>query len=235
MRIDKYLVENNLTPSRTYAENLVLKGKVKIDGRVISKPSFDVKENMSVEIVEDEGYASQGAYKLVEAIKSFGLNLENKATADIGCSNGGFTDVLLRNNAKSVVAVDVAECDLPERILRDKRVQFIQQNARDLTLDDPVDFVCSDVSFISLKYILPTIYRILKDDGEAVVLVKPQFELGKSKLSKKGIVLSEKDRVQAINLVKGYAIEAGFNVVGQAMSPVFYENKNVEYLLKLKK
>ncbi len=235
MRLDKYLTENNLVPSRTYGENLVLKGKVKVDGKQIFKPSFDVKENMFVEIIEDEGYASQGAYKLVEAINVFNLKLEGKFTADIGCSNGGFTDVLLRNNVESVLAVDVAECDLPDRILQDKRVAFIQQNARDLRAENKLDFVCSDVSFISLRLILPTIYNLLKENGEAVVLVKPQFELDKSSLSKKGIVLSEKDRKRAINLVKTYAIDCGFSVLAETTSPIFYENKNIEYLLHLKK
>ena len=162
MRVDKYLVENNLVPSRTYAENLVLKGKVKVDGRVITKPSFDTKENMSVEIVEDEGYASQGAYKLLQAIKDFSLNLKGLDTADIGCSNGGFTDVLLRNEVSSVLAVDVADCDLPDRILEDDRVTFLQCNARDLPISDKMDFVCSDVSFISLKHILPSIQKPIK-------------------------------------------------------------------------
>ena len=235
MRIDKYLTENNLTPSRTYAENLVLKGKVKVDGKVILKPSFDVKEGMVVEIIEDEGYASQGAYKLVEAIRAFGLHLQGFDTADIGCSNGGFTDVMLRQNVNSVLAVDVAECDLPERILNDNRVTFIQQNARDLVVDSLKDFVCSDVSFISLRLILPSIYKWLKAGGEAVVLIKPQFELEKSALSKKGIVLNEKDRQRAINLVKGYAVSSSFDVLGLTTSPIFYENKNVEYLLHLKK
>jgi 23S rRNA (cytidine1920-2'-O)/16S rRNA (cytidine1409-2'-O)-methyltransferase len=190
---------------------------------------------MSVKIVEDEGYASQGAFKLLEAIKSFNLDLSGKDTADIGCSNGGFTDVLLRNNVRTVVAIDVAECDLPERILNDKRVHFIQQNARDLTLDKFVEFVCSDVSFISLKHVLPTIHRILTKDGEAVVLIKPQFELDKSKLSKKGIVLAEKDRQHAIDLVKTYALQCGFSILGITTSPIFYENKNIEYLLHIKK
>lgn len=235
MRIDKYLVENNLVPSRTYAENLVLKGKVKVDGKVITKPSFDIKDCMFVEIVEDEGYASQGAYKLVKAIEKFSLNLCGLDTADIGCSNGGFTDVLLRNNVKSVLAVDVAECDLPSRILDDNRVTFLQCNARELPDLDKKDFVCSDVSFISLRYILPSIYNLLKDGGEAVVLVKPQFELDKSALSKKGIVLNEKDRQKAISYVQGYAISIGFKILGIATSPIFYENKNVEYLLHLKK
>ena len=235
MRIDKYLVENSLVPSRTYAENLVLKGKIKVDGRVITKPSFDIKENMIVEIVEDEGYASQGAYKLLKAIEEFSLNLSGLDTADIGCSNGGFTDVLLRNKAKSVLAVDVAECDLPNRILADNRVTFLQCNARELPELDQKDFVCSDVSFISLRYILPSIHNLLKDGGEAVVLIKPQFELDRSALSKKGIVLNEKDRQKAIAYVQGYAISSGFKILGIATSPIFYENKNIEYLLHLKK
>ena len=235
MRVDKYLVENNLVPSRTYAENLVLKGKVKVDGRVITKPSFDIKENMSVEIVEDEGYASQGAYKLLQAIKDFSLNLKGLDTADIGCSNGGFTDVLLRNEVSSVLAVDVADCDLPDRILEDDRVTFLQCNARDLPISDKMDFVCSDVSFISLKHILPSIHKLLKVGGKAVVLIKPQFELDKSALSKKGIVLNEKDRQKAINYVKGYAISSGCEIFGQSTSPIFYENKNIEYLLYLGK
>ena len=235
MRVDKYLVECKLVPSRTYAENLVLKGKIKVDGRVISKPSFDVKENMSVEIIEDEGYASQGAYKLLKAIDDFALDLRDMDTADIGCSNGGFTDVLLRNNVKSVLAVDVAECDLPDRILKNNRVKFMQCNARELPSLDKKDFICSDVSFISLKYILPSIYNLLKVGGRAVVLIKPQFELDKSALSKKGIVLNEKDRQKAISYVKGYATACGFNLIGLSTAPIFYENKNIEYLLYLSK
>jgi 23S rRNA (cytidine1920-2'-O)/16S rRNA (cytidine1409-2'-O)-methyltransferase len=235
LRIDKYLVEYGNVPSRTYAENLVLKGKVQVDGKVITKPSFDVKDNMSVEIVEDEGYASQGAYKLLKAIQDFDLQLQNLDTADIGCSNGGFTDVLLRNNVKSVLAVDVAQCDLPDRILKDERVTFMQCNARELPDLDKKDFVCSDVSFISLKHILPSIYNLLTDGGEAVVLIKPQFELDKSALSKKGIVLSEKDRQRAIAYVISYAIASGFKVLGQSTSPIFYDNKNIEYLLYLGK
>ena len=235
MRIDKYLVENAMVPSRTYAENLILKRKIKVDGRVISKPSFDIKENMSVEIVEDEGYASQGAYKLIKAIDDFSLNLSGLDTADIGCSNGGFTDVLLRNNVNSVLAIDVAECDLPNRILDDNRVTFMQCNARELPPLNKKDFVCSDVSFISLRHILPSIYNLLKDGGEVVVLIKPQFELDKSALSKKGIVLNEKDRQKAISYVKGYAVSSGFTILNQSTAPIFYENKNVEYLLHLKK
>ena len=135
----------------------------------------------------------------------------------------------------SVLAVDVADCDLPDRILEDNRVTFLQCNARDLPISDKMDFVCSDVSFISLKHILPSIHKLLKVGGKAVVLIKPQFELDKSALSKKGIVLNEKDRQKAINYVKGYAISSGFEILGQSTSPIFYENKNIEYLLYLGK
>lgn len=216
--------------SRTYAENLILKGKVTVDGKTVLKPSYSVEDGADVKIVEDENYASQGAYKLIEGLKVFGVDVQGKEAADVGCSNGGFTDVLLRNGVKSVLAVDVADCALPENILSDARVTFLKANARELSAH-PVDFVCTDVSFISLKLILPSLYSILKSGGECIALIKPQFELGKSALNKKGIVLSEKDRLRAIELVKGYATDCGFRVVGVTPSPVFYDNKNKEYLL----
>lgn len=234
MRLDKFLTEKQNLPSRTYAENLILKGKVAVDGKIVTKPSYNVEESAIIEIIEDEGYASQGAYKLIEGLRVFSVNVGGKDAVDIGCSNGGFTDVLLRNGVKSVLAVDVADCALPEHILSDDRVTFLKANARDLTIA-PVDFACTDVSFISLKLILPTIYNALKSDGECIALIKPQFELGKSALSKKGIVLSEKDRQKAIDTVKGYALEVGFEILGVTPSPVYYDNKNKEYLLYVKK
>lgn len=191
-------------------------------------------ENFIIKVIDDEGYASQGAYKLIEGLKVFGVDINGKDAVDIGCSNGGFTDVLLRNNVKSVLAVDVADCALPESILSDNRVTFLKANARELSVS-PVDFACTDVSFISLKLILPTIYNALKSGGECIALIKPQFELGKSALNKKGIVLSEKDRLRAIESVKGYATDIGFEVIGVTPSPVFYDNKNKEYLLYVKK
>lgn len=207
---------------------------MKVGGRVILKPSYDVDDEAEIEIISDEGYASQGAYKLIEGLKVFGVNVKGKDAIDIGCSNGGFTDVLLRGGVKSVLAVDVADCALPPEILSDDRVTFLKANARDLTVT-PVDFACTDVSFISLKLILPTIFNALKQGGECIALIKPQFELGKSALNKKGIVLSEKDRQKAIEMVKGYALECGFVVLGVTQSPVFYDNKNKEYLLFVKK
>ena len=173
MRLDKFLQTEFGLRSRTYAENLILRGRVAVNGRQILKPAADVAESDKVEILSDEDYASQGAYKIEEAHRVFGFAVSGLDCADIGCSNGGFTDFLLRHGAKSVLAV------------------------------------------------------------EAVVLVKPQFEAGKRALSKKGIVLSEKDRLSALESVKSAARECGFEVLGVTPTKVSSSDKNTEYLLYL--
>ena len=234
MRLDKYILSTFNLRSRTYAENLILTGSVFVDGAPVLKPSYNIS-NEKVEIVDDN-YASQGAYKLEEAFGTFGLDVSGKFCADIGCSNGGFTDCLLRHGASCVVAVDVADCALPNELLDCGKVSFVKANARELPSDFPtVQFACSDVSFISLCYVLPEIYRILVTGGEAVVLVKPQFELEKSALSKSGIVTSEKLRARALDRVSACANSLNFEILGTATSPIRYQNKNVEYLLYLKK
>ncbi len=235
MRLDKFLLEKYDLRSRTYAENLVLTGAVSVNGKTILKPSFDVCASDIVE-VSDDNYASQGAYKLEEAFLRFNLNVKDKICADIGCSNGGFTDCLLRHGAAEIIAVDVADCALSDGILNSGKVRFLRANARALPADFvPVDFVCSDVSFISLKLVLPEIYRILKQGGEAVVLVKPQFELDRTALTKSGIVTSEKLRMRALDGIKAFAISEGFTIKNTAESPVRYQNKNIEYLLYIAK
>ncbi len=236
MRLDKYLQLKFNLKSRTYAENLIKTGNVCICGTPVFKPSYEVDDSYDIRIVNDEDYASQGAYKLEAALDTFSVNVCEKQCVDIGCSNGGFTDCLLRHGASSVLAVDVAACALPERLLGDSRVSFMQTNARDLppTLKD-FDFACCDVSFISQKLILGEIFRILHDGGEAVTLVKPQFELNKAALGKNGIVTDEKNRLNALASVKRYCADVGFEILGETMSPRRYEKKNIEYLLYLKK
>ncbi len=236
MRLDKYIQEKFALRSRTYAENLILTGCVFVGGREVKKPSFDVGEECDVQILDDEGYASQGAYKLEKALNVFGIDVTGLTCADIGCSNGGFTDVLLRHGAASVLAVDVGECALPKAILEDGRVKFLKANARALPRDlDKVDFVCTDVSFISLKLILGELYALLNDEGRAVALVKPQFEVGASALNKSGIVKSEALRRGAMDGVKKFAESVGFRVAGEDTAPIRYADKNIEYLLYLKK
>lgn len=236
MRIDKYIQDKFNLKSRTYAENLIKTGSVLLRGKVVTKSSLDVGENDDIEIVNDENYASQGAYKLEKAFDDFSLNVNGKNCADIGCSNGGFTDCLLRHGAKHVLAVDVADCALDAKLLESGKVDFLKANARELPkILEKVDFLCSDVSFISLKYVLQSMFDLLKNGGEAVVLVKPQFELDKSALTKSGIVTDEKLRKRAVESVKSYAISVGFEILDLSTSPIRYENKNVEYLLYLKK
>ena len=236
MRIDKYIQDKFNLKSRTYAENLIKTGSVLLRGKVVTKSSLDVGENDDIEIVNDENYASQGAYKLEKAFDDFSLDINGKNCADIGCSNGGFTDCLLRHGAKHVLAVDVADCALDSKLLESGKVDFLKANARELPkILEKVDFLCSDVSFISLKYVLQSMFDLLKNGGEAVVLVKPQFELDKSALTKSGIVTDEKLRKRAVESVKSYAISVGFEILDLSISPIRYENKNVEYLLYLKK
>lgn len=236
MRIDKYIQDKFNLKSRTYAENLIKTGSVLLRGKVVTKSSLDVGENDDIEIVNDENYASQGAYKLEKAFDDFSLDVNGKNCADIGCSNGGFTDCLLRHGAKHVLAVDVADCALDAKLLESGKVDFLKANARELPkILEKVDFLCSDVSFISLKYVLQSMFDLLKNGGEAVVLVKPQFELDKSALTKSGIVTDEKLRKRAVESVKSYAISVGFEIPDLSTSPIRYENKNVEYLLYLKK
>lgn len=236
MRIDKYIQDKFNLKSRTYAENLIKTGSVLLRGKVVTKSSLDVGENDDIEIVNDENYASQGAYKLEKAFDDFSLDVNGKNCADIGCSNGGFTDCLLRHGAKHVLAVDVADCALDAKLLESGKVDFLKANARELPKNlENVDFLCSDVSFISLKYVLQSMFDLLKNGGEAVVLVKPQFELDKSALTKSGIVTDEKLRKRAVESVKSYAISVGFEILDLSTSPIRYENKNVEYLLYLKK
>ena len=236
MRIDKYIQDKFNLKSRTYADNLIKTGRVLLSGKVVTKSSLDVGENDDIEIVNDENYASQGAYKLEKAFDDFSLDVNGKNCADIGCSNGGFTDCLLRHGAKHVLAVDVADCALDARLLESCKVEFLKANARELPKElEKVDFLCSDVSFISLKYVLQSMFNLLINGGEAVVLVKPQFELDKSALTKSGIVTDEKLRKRAVENVKSYAISDGFEILNLSTSPIRYENKNVEYLLYLKK
>lgn len=236
MRIDKYIQDKFNLKSRTYAENLIKTGSVLLRGKVVTKSSLDVGENDDIEIVNDENYASQGAYKLEKAFDDFSLDVNGKNCADIGCSNGGFTDCLLRHGARHVLAVDVADCALDSKLLESGKVDFLKANARELPkILEKVDFLCSDVSFISLKYVLQSMFDLLKNGGEAVVLVKPQFELDKSALTKSGIVTDEKLRKRAVESVKSYAISVGFKILDLSISPIRYENKNVEFLLYLKK
>lgn len=235
MRLDKYLASAFSLRSRTYAENLLKRGAVTVDGRVETRPAFEIDENNppAITILSDEDFASLGAYKLRKAFDEFPLSVEGADCADIGCSNGGFTDLMLREGARSVLAVDVGECVLDGRLLDSGKVTFLRANARELPPLPEKDFVTVDVSFISVTLVLDSVFRLLKSGGKAVVLVKPQFELGRNALDKRGIVKNERLSASALALVKTVAADKGFAVLGETEIPRLFEGKNVEYLLLL--
>jgi 23S rRNA (cytidine1920-2'-O)/16S rRNA (cytidine1409-2'-O)-methyltransferase len=242
MRLDLYIFQKFGLKSRSYAAQLIKKGQVKVRGGVVFSPAFEISDETDAtdaQIALDLSceFASQGGHKLKHALDAFKIDLLGLETADIGCSNGGFTDCMLRAGAKSVLAVDVGECALPENLKSNPRVTFLRENARyaERFPQSRFDFVCADVSFISVALILETVKRILKESGRAVILVKPQFELNKSALNKRGIVKSERDRTSALEKIKSAANSLGFEILGETKSPEMFENKNVEYLLYLKK
>lgn len=236
MRIDLYLFKNGFACSRTRALNLIKLGGVKVDGKVVMKPSFEVDENSIIEVDDLIKYASLGGIKLIEAVRKF--NIEDFGVCvDLGASNGGFTDCLLSLGASRVYAVDVGACALPQRLIDDKRVFVMDKtNAKNVPLDgECVDFVTADLSFISITKILPEIARLLKKGGRAVVLIKPQFEVGQKNLTKTGIVKSEKISRKAVDDVLSFASSLGLITLGVTPTPDLFEDKNTEYLAYLQK
>ena len=178
MRLDRYLVERGLVESREKAKRLIQEGKVRVGGKVVQKPAHPVPEGAAVELLAEERYVGRGAYKLLGALEAFPVEPRGKVAADLGASTGGFTQVLLERGVRRVYAVDVGKGQLHPRLREDPRVVALEEeDARTLVLPEPVDLVVMDVSFISSTLLLPKVLELLKPQGEALILVKPQFEL----------------------------------------------------------
>lgn len=234
-RIDKLMVDNKLVSSRTRAQNLINLGAVMINGIIVTKTSQLVDENLTIVITENYE-ASLGSIKLKEAIKTFSIDIMHKNCLDIGASNGGFTDVLLHNDAKKVYALDVGECALPDYLKNDERVVVMKANARYITKEnfvDDIDICVVDVSFISLKLVLPAIYDVLADKGAVIALIKPQFECGKKELTKNGIVKDINTQIKAVEDIISFAQSINFSYMQSIAAPHPFDNKNQEYLLYL--
>ena len=234
MRADKYFAER--FGSRTKAAEAIERGLVWIDGQQ-AKPKDEVREGATIQLLQaEELFVSNGGYKLDRAVKTFGISCENKVFADIGASTGGFTDCLLQNGAKRVYAVDVGESLLHERIKQDERVICMDNtNARYLTESDfpeSIEGIVTDVSFISLRLIFPAIQAILKKDGFAVVLIKPQFECENKNIGKSGIV-HPSAHSGIVKKVLTYAQENGLYPFGIVNAPI-RKGKNIEYVLYIK-
>ena len=240
-RIDLLLVERGFAESRTKAQALVMAGAVVVGEARVDKPGALVDPAAPIRLKEDAApsrYVSRGALKLEKALEVFPIEPAGKTCADLGASTGGFTDLLLQRGAAKVYAVDVGYGQLHPKLRSDPRVVVRErENARNLTaeaLGERVDLVVGDLSFISLKLILPAVKAILAPGGQAVLLVKPQFEVGKGEVGKGGVVRDEAKRRAALEAVAAAARLLGFEVVGEAESPIEGPAGNREWLLALR-
>lgn len=235
MRIDIYLAEAGLVSSRTEAKRFIDEGAVSVNGKQVSKPSFNV--NGDEEIAVDRSvkeFVSRGGIKLKGALLEFGVSADGRLCLDVGASSGGFTDCLLKSGAKHVIAVDSGSGQLNQAIRQDERVTvFENYNARYMRRGDfdySPELAVMDVSFISATYIIPAVYDVLTDGGEFICLIKPQFEVGRSNLGKGGIVKDSKIRLLALKKVTDFAEECGFKLLGTVQSPIKGGDGNIEFL-----
>jgi 23S rRNA (cytidine1920-2'-O)/16S rRNA (cytidine1409-2'-O)-methyltransferase len=240
-RIDLLLVERGLAPSRAKAQALVMAGAVVSGDRRIDKAGQLVDPGLALRVKDDaapQKYVSRGALKLEKALDAFPVDPAGKVCADLGASTGGFTDLLLQRGAAKVYAVDVGYGQLHPRLRSDPRVVVRErENARYLTaaaLGEKVGVVTGDLSFISLRLLLPAVKDLLVPGGDAVLLVKPQFEVGKGEVGKGGVVRDDAKRRGALEAVMAAAVALGFEVIGEAESPIDGPAGNREWLLGLR-
>ncbi|WFB11867.1 TlyA family RNA methyltransferase [Streptomyces sp. LX-29] len=241
-RLDAELVRRKLARSREHASQLIAAGRVTVGGTTATKPATQVETSAAIVVGQDDSdpdYVSRGGHKLAGALAAFtprGLKVEGRRALDAGASTGGFTDVLLRAGAAQVVAVDVGYGQLAWSLQSDDRVIVKDRtNVRELTLEhldgQPVDLVVGDLSFIPLGLVLPALVRCAAPDADLVLMVKPQFEVGKERLGSGGVVRSEALRAEAVRTVAEQAAGLGLGVLGVTASPLPGPSGNVEYFL----
>ncbi|MCD6319809.1 MAG: TlyA family RNA methyltransferase [Candidatus Desulfofervidaceae bacterium] len=239
VRLDKLLLDRGLVRSRERAKALILSGQVWVAGQRVDKAGAQVDINAPIELkTPDHPYVSRGGLKLEAALQTFQIVLTNKVAMDIGASTGGFTDCLLQHGAKKVYAIDVGYGLLDWQLRQDKRVIPIErQNIRYLpreAIPEPIDIITIDVSFISLRKVIPKGKEFLKSRGELIALIKPQFEVGKGEVGKGGIVRDENKRQQVVKEISDFCERLGFEVKGVIPSPILGTKGNQEYLLYAK-
>lgn len=240
MRLDLFLSENKLVDSRTDAKKFICDGSVKVNHKVITKPSFEILGDEKIEVDKSQKkFASRGGLKLEAALDRFSVKTEDVIAIDIGASSGGFTDCLLQRGARHVIAVDSGYGQIVERLRYDERVTVIENyNARYMNESDfelVPTLAVMDVSFISAKMIFQAVHLVLADGGDYICLIKPQFEVGRSGLNKKGIVKNDTLRKNAVDEVISFAKCVGFKFVGIIESPITGGDGNIEYLAHFKK
>ncbi|MBQ7046841.1 MAG: TlyA family RNA methyltransferase [Oscillospiraceae bacterium] len=234
------MVEKGIASSREKAKEMIKKGDVYLNNQKALKAGLFVND---CDIIEFRGktecFVSRGGLKLQKAIECFNLNLNGYLCMDVGASTGGFTDCMLQNGASKVYAIDSGTGQLAQSLIEDNRVLNLEKTnfryADNNLIPELIDFASVDVSFISLKLIFTPLYNLLKDDGTAVCLIKPQFEAGKDKVGKKGVVKEPRIHIEVIKKVCDYANESGFNIIDLNYSPVRGPEGNIEYLLYIQK
>lgn len=238
-RLDVEIARRGLAESRELARRLVMEGRVRINSRPAAKPDLKVDSQTEIQILPGgPEYASRGAHKLAAAFDRFQLHIEGRCALDVGASTGGFTDLLLRRGAASVIALDVGYGQIADRIRRDRRVIVMDRtNIRYVTGDDlpyRPDLVVIDTSFISLRLVIPAVLKVCAPSAEIIALVKPQFEVGKGKVGKGGVVRDETLRREALAGILESARAAGLEIGGTMESPLRGPAGNVEFLVLMR-
>lgn len=233
MRLDLYLAQQHIYDSRVRAARAVKEGCVRVNGKIVTKPSYEIcLESDTVACDADPvPYVGRGALKLAYVLDKYTINVHNMTAIDIGASTGGFADVLLQSGASHVACVDVGHGQLAEKIRQDVRTAVYEDtDIRDFKIGEGTyDIACADVSFISIRLIIPHIYRLLKEGGTAVCLIKPQFEVGRKNLNKKGIVKDPETARRAAEETAEFIARSGFTVTGICPSPIKGGDGNTEY------
>ena len=239
-RLDTAVFELGFAESREKAKTLIMAGVVYVNNHKADKPGDTVPEGAEIEVRSNPlKYVSRGGLKLEKAMKSFGIDLNDAVCADIGASTGGFSDCMLQNGAKHIYAIDVGYGQLAWKLRTDERVTNLERtNFRYVTneqIPEPLDFASIDVSFISLKIILPVLHNLLKENGKAVCLIKPQFEAGKENVGKKGVVRDKNVHLVVVKTITDFMLENGYSVIGLDYSPIKGPEGNIEYLALIEK
>lgn len=238
-RLDKILFEKGLVPSRERAKAIIMEGKVYVNNMPVTKAGAIIDADANIEIKgEVLPYVSRGGLKLEAAIRHFNICLKDKIAMDVGSSTGGFTDCMLQHGVKKVYCIDVGYGQIAWKLRQDNRIILLERtNIRYLGREkimDEIDIATIDVSFISLRKVIPKVLEFLKDSGEIVALIKPQFEVGKGEVDKGGIVKDQIKRLKAVESLKEYFESLNLKTVGIIQSPISGQKGNIEYLIYLK-
>lgn len=238
-RLDVIIVRRGLTESREKAQALIMAGEVMVDGKKVDKPGTRVGSESEIELLSRLPYVSRGGYKLAHALDEFAVDVKGRDCLDAGASTGGFTDCLLQRGARSVIAVDVGYGQLAWKLRQDPRVRVMEKtNIRYLTpdrIDGVPTLITADLSFISLTKVLGTLVHLLPDRGEIIALIKPQFEAGREKVGKKGVVRDQEVHLNVLAKILSAGEEAGLGCGGLTPSPILGPEGNIEFFIYWRK